>query len=132
MGRRPMCVLCLLLIAFLCLGDRMGMPLIRGNPLPDNLRAWIEKHPDSSVCGEVERCVDTEISQSVYLRDVYLIYNSKKVSIGNVRVFLKAKEELPVGSVILVSENWKRRPSHGIRASLTADSIMPADTFIIL
>lgn len=103
MGRRPMCVLCLLLIAFLCLGDRMGMPLIRGNPLPDNLRAWIEKHPDSSACGVVERCVDTEISQSVYLKDVYLIYNSKKVSIGNVRVFLKEKEELPVGSVILVS-----------------------------
>ena len=102
MGRRPVCILCLLLIALLCLGDWMGLPLIRGNPLPASLREWLEEEEEVSAVGEVERCTDTEFSQSVYLKRVSIICKSKKVSIGNVRVFLKKKEELPAGSLILV------------------------------
>lgn len=102
MGRRPVCILCLLLIALLCLGDWMGLPLIRGNPLPASLREWLEEEEEVSAVGEVERCIDTEFSQSVYLKRVSIICKSKKVSIGNVRVFLKKKEELPAGSLILV------------------------------
>lgn len=103
MAKRPVCVLCLLLMLFLCMTDRLGFSLIRGNPLPDSAQEWIRKHPDSTICGEVVRCENTENSLSVYLKDTYLIYHSEKNSIEQVKVFLNNKEELPVGSVILVS-----------------------------
>ena len=102
MGRRPVCILCLVLMVLLCVADWMGIPLIRGNPLPDDLIEHLEKEAEVSAVGEVERCADTEFSQSVYLKRVYVIYKSKKVSIGNLRVFLKNRQKLPAGSLILV------------------------------
>lgn len=102
MGRRPVCILCLVLMVLLCVADWMGIPLIRGNPLPDDLIEHLEKEAEVSAVGEVERCADTEFSQSVYLKRVSVIYKSKKVSIGNLRVFLKNRQKLPAGSLILV------------------------------
>ena len=102
MVKRPFCLLCLLMMLFMCVADFAGVPLIQGNPLPVSVRAWIERHPRSVICGEVERSEDTEFSQSVYLRSTYLIYNSQKISIDNVRVFLKQKTGLPPGSLIKV------------------------------
>lgn len=102
MGRRPVCILCLVLMVLLCVADWMGIPLIRGNPLPADLREHLEKEAEVSAVGEVERCADTEFSQSVYLKRVSVIYKSKKVSIGNLRVFLKNRQKLPAGSLILV------------------------------
>lgn len=102
MGRRPVCILCLLLMVLLCIADWLGIPLIRGNPLPADLKYMIEEASEVSAVGEVERCADTEISQSVYLKNVSVIYKSEKVSIGKLKVFLKRKEELPAGSLVLV------------------------------
>ena len=38
MRRRPVCVLCLLLAAFLCVTDWLGFSMIRGNPLPESVQ----------------------------------------------------------------------------------------------
>lgn len=103
MARRPLCLLCLLLMAAMCAADWLGAPLIRGNPLPLPLQTWISEHPDATICGEVERCTDTEFSQSIYLKETYLVYKSEKVSLENVRVFLKKKQEVPAGTVLLLS-----------------------------
>ncbi|MDC7289813.1 DNA internalization-related competence protein ComEC/Rec2 [Blautia schinkii] len=103
MARRPLCVLCLLLMTVMCAADWLGAPLIRGNPLPVPLQTWVSEHPDATICGEVERCADTEFSQSIYLKETYLIYKSEKVSLKNVRVFLKKKQEVPAGAVLLLS-----------------------------
>ena len=84
MRRRPVCILCLLLVVFLCVTDWLGFSLIRGNPLPETVQTWIKKHPESTICGEVGRCQEKEEFQSVYLKDTYLIYNSEKVSIDEV------------------------------------------------
>lgn len=108
MIRRPVCLACLLLAAAIFLADRMGFPLVRGNPLPGSVQAWIETHPDAVVCGETVRCAKTEFSQSVYLKNTYLIYKSEKVSIENVRVFLNENETVPVGAVLLVSGKLER------------------------
>ena len=56
-----------------------------------------------SVCGEVETSQDTEYSQLIYLKQTYLIYNSNKFPVKNVKVFLKEKREVPVGAVLLLS-----------------------------
>ena len=108
-----MCILCLLLVVFLCVTDRLGFSLVRGNPLPESVQTWINKHPESTICGEVVRCQENEETQSVYLKNTYLIYNSEKVSIDNVKVYLQQKKyntdkkdnhnKLLAGSLVFVS-----------------------------
>ena len=102
MIRRPMCLLCFLMMLVLGIADLAGIPLIRGNPLPASVQSWIKAHPGSEICGEVERYENTEFSQSVYLKKTYLIYHSKKFPINNVRIFLKKEEELKPGMKIFV------------------------------
>ena len=92
MARRPLCLACLLLMLAMAMADLLGMPLIRGNPLPKSVSEYLKKHPGTTICGEVERCAESENSKSVYLKDVYFIYQSKKIPIKNVRVFLKNQE----------------------------------------
>ena len=108
MTKRPLCMVCLVLMLLMCVADRAGFPLIRGNPVPENVDSWIRKHPKVTICGEVTQTTENEFSQSVYLSNAYLIYQSQKLSIENVKVFLKQREEVPAGTVILVSGKLKR------------------------
>ena len=108
MAKRPMCLLCFLIVLSLGALELMGIPLIRGNPLPLNVQEQIEAHPGSMICGEVEQYENTEFSQSVYLKKTYLIHQSKKFPIENVRIFLKKVEDLKPGMRILVKGTLKR------------------------
>ena len=108
MAKRPMCLLCFLIVLSLGALELMGIPLIRGNPLPLNVQEQIEAHPGSMICGEVEQYENTEFSQSVYLKKTYLIHQSKKFPIENVRIFLKKEEDLKPGMRILVKGTLKR------------------------
>ena len=120
MGRRPVCLFCMLLMLVLCLADISGIPLIRGNPLPESLKDWIERHPDAVICGEVQQVTESDFSQSVYLKQVQLSVPSEqaaasfeKISIENVRVYLKKSEkasELTAGSKVTVSGSLFRVP----------------------
>ena len=103
MRRRPVCILCMLLVVFLCVTDWLGFSLIRGNPLPQSVQTWIRKHPESTICGEVVRCRENEDFQSVYLRNTYLIYNSEKVSIDNIKVYLQNKKRIITVTVMLIN-----------------------------
>lgn len=96
-------MVCLLLMVFLVIGDWLGFPFIRGNPLPDYLKDWVEDHPKAVICGEVTSFWDTEFSQTVCLKESYLIYKSKKFPVKNVNVYLKEKEELAPGMSLMVS-----------------------------
>ncbi len=78
-----------------------GIPFLNGTGL-------IEAHPGSIICGEVEQYENTEFSQSVYLKKTYLIHQSKKFPIENVRIFLKKEENLKPGMRILVKGTLKR------------------------
>ena len=80
MIRRPMCLLCFLMMLVLGIADLAGIPLIRGNPLPASVQSWIKAHPGSEIYGEVERYENTEFSQSVYLKKNISLYHSKKIS----------------------------------------------------
>ena len=102
MARRPLCLVCLLLMFVMIVADLLGIPLIRGNPLPGSVAEYIRKHPETTICGEVERCTENENSKSVYLKNVYYIYQSKKISIKNVRIFLKNQESLYKGMMVRV------------------------------
>lgn len=111
MIRRPMCLLCLLLMGAMCLADWMGFPVVRGNPLPSGLEAWVEKHPRVRICGEVQRSRAADDIPSVDLKQSYLIYNSEKISLKNLKVYLKKnteEKELPVGAVVFMSGRLER------------------------
>lgn len=108
MTKLPLCFLCFLMVLGLGIMNFAGIPLLGGNPLPVTVQDWIEAHPGSVICGEVEQYENTEFSQSVYLKKTYLIYQSKKFSIENVRVFLKKEEDLKPGMKILVKGTLKR------------------------
>ena len=108
MTKRPLCFLCFLMVLGLSIMNFTGIPLLGGNPLPVTVQDWIEAHPGSVICGEVEQYENTEFSQSVYLKKTYLIYQSKNFSIENVRVFLKKEEDLKPGMKILVKGTLKR------------------------
>ena len=99
--------------------DRLaGIFLDTGKSTARSVQTWINKHPESTICGEVVRCQENEETQSVYLKNTYLIYNSEKVSIDNVKVYLQQKKhntdkkdnhnKLLAGSLVLCPESWKR------------------------
>lgn len=73
-------------------------------------REYIESHPSAVICGEVQRCQDTEYSLSVYLKQVFLLCQSERIPIRNIRVFLEknAKENLKTGMVIQVGGELER------------------------
>ena len=73
MTKRPLCFLCFLMVLGLSIMNFTGIPLLGGNPLPVTVQDWIEAHPGSVICGEVEQYENTEFSQSVYLKKTYLI-----------------------------------------------------------
>lgn len=108
MTRRPICLVCLILMLGLCAADLAGFPLIRGNPLPEKVQKYIEEHPDAVIIGEVQQCQATEFSFSVYLKNVFLTVQSEKIPIKNIRVFLKKEEELPAGTLAAVEGKLER------------------------
>lgn len=133
MRKRPVCCACVFLMLCLCILDLAGIPVIRGNPLPREVREYIESHPSAVICGEVQRCQDTEYSLSVYLKQVFLLCQSERIPIRNIRVFLEknAKENLKTGMVIQVGGELERVSAPEIQANLIRSSTMPARGFII-
>lgn len=83
----------------------MGIPIVSGNLLPETVQLWIEKHPQATVCGTIYWSEDTEYSQVIYLKHSYLIYKSEKIPIENVKVYMREREEVPAGAVLVVSGN---------------------------
>lgn len=103
MKRRPVCLVCLILLLCMYILDLAGVPLVSGNPLPEKTREWITEHPEAVICGEVQRCQETENSFSVYLSQVLLARGSEQIPIKNVRVFLKNEQKLPAGMIVRIS-----------------------------
>lgn len=89
------------------LADGMGIPIVKGNPLPKPVCEWISSHQNAVICGTVQKCEDTEYSKSLILKNSYLMYQSKEIPVENVKVYMKEKEEVPIGAFVVVSGNLK-------------------------
>lgn len=85
------------------LADGIGIPIVKGNPLPKPVREWILSHENAVICGTVQKCEDTEYSKSLILKNSYLMYQSKEISIENIKVYMKENAEVPVGAFVVVS-----------------------------
>ena len=103
MKRRPVCLVCLILMLCVWIMDLAGIAQLSGNSLPVSVQSYIEEHPDAVVCGEIQQYQATEYSLSVYLKHVFLIVGSEQIPIKNLRVFLKSNKELPVGTTVKVT-----------------------------
>lgn len=110
MKRRPVCLVCLLLMFCIWLMDLAGFARISGNPLPESVQLYIEKHPEAVICGEVQQYQATEYSLSAYLKHVCLIVGSEQIPIKNLRVFLKSNKEFPVGTTVKISGKLEEIP----------------------
>lgn len=85
------------------LADGIGIPIVKGNPLPEPVREWVLSHENAVICGTVQKCEDTEYSKSLILKNSYLMYQSKEISIENVKVYMKENVEVPIGAFVVVS-----------------------------
>ena len=110
MKRRPVCLVCLLLMLCIWLMGLAGFARISGNPLPESVQLYIEKHPEAVICGEVQQYQATEYSLSAYLKHVCLIVGSEQIPIKNLRVFLKSNKEFPIGTTVKISGKLEEIP----------------------
>ena len=97
MKRRPVCLVCLILMLCMWVLDLAGILHIRENPLPESVQHYITEHSDAVIRGEVQHCQATETSFSVYLKHVFLILDSEQIPIKNVKVFLESDKKLKTG-----------------------------------
>jgi len=99
MPKRPLCTLCLLLMAFLFLGDMLGLPLIRTSPVPASVRHYIEENPSSRISGEV----DSSEGKNLVLNHARLVSGKESFPICSVKVRLGKEENFAPGTVLLLT-----------------------------
>ena len=132
MKRRPVCLVCLLLMLCIWLMDLAGYARISGNPLPESVQLYIEKHPEAVICGEVQQYQATEYSLSAYLKHVCLIVGSEQIPIKNLRVFLNRIKSSRLEPLLRFRENWKKFLSHEILENLIPGNSTPVRKSTIL
>lgn len=113
MKRRPVCLVCLLLMLCLYVTDLAGISMISGNPLPASVQKYISEHLKLTVNGEVQSCQATENSLSVYLKQVFLTVGSEQIPIENIKVYLNKEEQLRIGMVLRVCGKLEEIPDPG-------------------
>ena len=113
MKRRPVCLVCLLLMLCLYVTDLAGISMISGNPLPASVQKYISEHLKLTVNGEVQSCQATENSLSVYLKQVFLTVGSEQIPIENIKVYLNKEEQLRIGMVLRVCGKLEEIPGPG-------------------
>ncbi len=110
MTRRPMCLACLFIIGCFYFADFIGLPIITGSPISQNTQRWIEEHPESEIYGIIDQCEVTDYGKSVYLKNAYLIYKSKKLPIKNIKAYISSNDQANVGAYCLLSGKLERIP----------------------
>ena len=110
MKRRPVCLVCLLLILGLYVTDLAGISMINGNPLPVSVQKYISGHSKFTVSGEVQSCQATEYSLSVYLKQVCLTVGSEQIPIENIKVYLNKEEQIRIGMFLRICGKLEEIP----------------------
>ena len=115
MQKRPLCACCLFLLLLLILLDSLGVPLIRGNPLPASLQEQLDTKAEVTVYGEAAGTSPTEYGTSLILKNAYLLnsdpgssenisaFPPNAVPIGNLKVFFSEDITLKAGSLALLT-----------------------------
>lgn len=106
MRRRPICVLCLILMASIWAADSMGLSLFRQRPLTSQEEELAEGR-QVTVQGSLEEKTETETSNSIYLKRTILIIQSRKIPIENLKIYMEAPVDFPLGTRLEVRGKFR-------------------------
>lgn len=109
MTKRPLCLLCLLVMAAIW---AMRIPGLTGSRQPrDNpaVTAYLREHPRVvRIYGQISK---RSSDRSVYhLKDSYLQVQSQVISLKNVKVYMKEEAYFPVGSGVVMTGKLQKIP----------------------
>ncbi len=103
MFKRPLCVLCLLFMLACFAAGRLGLPAVRGNPLPCSIREQIDSLPSVLISGEISSVRTKEDSADLVLADAHLLFDEKSYPLSSVKATLKEKIEYLPGTILILS-----------------------------
>lgn len=101
MRRRPMCILCLLLMFGIWAADWMGLSLFRERPL-DSVQEKQVLGETVIIQGILQEKVEKETSFSIYLNNSDLTFQSTTIPIKNTKIYMDKAIDLPRGTFLKV------------------------------
>ena len=142
MPRRPVCLVCLLYIAFILISFWAGLPLLSGERSANKFKAEVDLPTNVKVWGKVEEFTKYETYSKIILTDSiistdlqfkktqlnifseadsqeYNSTNSKTYKVNKVKITLTSDEKYSEGSIITAQASLKFLRKPQIPASLT-------------
>lgn len=103
MFKRPLCVLCLLFMLACFIADRLGLPAVRGNPVPRSIQEQISSLSSARISGEISSIRTKEDATDLILTDARLLLGKKSYPLSSVKTTLKDKTEYLPGTILILS-----------------------------
>ncbi|HIY18396.1 MAG TPA: DNA internalization-related competence protein ComEC/Rec2 [Candidatus Blautia avistercoris] len=113
MLKRPLCLLCLLVLAGVWLAQTMEFPGFQDVPISSSVQEYLTSHPQCQILGTTVQRHQGETSQSVTLEHVSLITQSEKIPIYNVKLYLDSPSLPAIGSRILAEAQLEQAEEPG-------------------
>ncbi|MCH1982133.1 DNA internalization-related competence protein ComEC/Rec2 [Ruminococcus sp. OA3] len=103
MNKRPLCLLCIVIMAGIWLLEVFGVTYA-GGPRPNEaVAAYSEENAVCRALGRVFRLETKSDTSYLYLRETELVIQTRRYSIRNIKIKLDKKESFMTGSVLLVT-----------------------------
>ena len=103
MSKRPLCILCLLVMLARFAIGQLGLPFFRDDPLPSSVQDRIRSLSSALVSGEVYSVRAKENSIDLILSDARLLLDEDSYPLCSVKTSLEGKIEYLPGTVLILS-----------------------------
>ena len=111
MVKRPLCWVAVCFILLLLLLDASGLPVIRRDPIPAGISAWIRGHPQVEVAGRVHSLKQTDHGFLAILEQAELDYpGGASCPVYNLKAFLKQDMGVKIGDRVRLQGIMERVP----------------------
>ena len=107
MPKRPLCVVCLLLMALMFTAEQLGLPLSGGSPLPSFMSKFVETEASVTVSGEVSSVSQSGRGQNLILKNALLVLSGKTYPLSSIKTTLKNTDSLSPGTILLLKGSLK-------------------------
>ena len=107
MPKRPLCVVCLLLMALMFLAEQLGLPLSGGSPLPSYVSKFVETETPVTVSGVLSSVSQSGSRQNLILNNALLVLSGKTYPLSSIKTSLKNTESLSPGTILLLKGSLK-------------------------
>lgn len=111
MNRRPLCLLCIAVMAGIWLLESLGITHAGGPGPNEAVAAFSEENARCRVTGRIFRQETKSDKSYLYLRETELVIQARRYSIRNIKIKSEKKESVKIGSIILVTGELYSIPS---------------------